>query len=246
MSGITGEQQGRRSHARRNHELLVAAAREVFAERGVDASLEEIARRAGVGIGTLYRHFATREALVEAIFEGRVSEFIAIAESATDEPDAWQAFVRFLERILELQAGDRVLKEVLMRYPPGAGRLDGAREEMRRVFEQVLRRAREQGRLRADFTLPDLALLFWSFTPVIDATAEVAPEAWRRHLHWVLDGLHRGRDNAGQPPLTDEELHAAMQALREQRLGRRQHRRSQGSTRLSSHAFHSGAPCPAD
>jgi hypothetical protein len=109
-----------------------------------------------------------------------------------------------------------------MRYPPGAGRLAGAREEMRRLFEQVLRRAREHGGLRHDFTLPDLALLFWSFAPVIDATAEVAPNAWRRHLHWVLDGLRAEAATAqGEPPLSDGELHAAMQALRDQRLGRR-------------------------
>jgi len=222
MSGIAGEQQGQRRHARRNHELLVVAAREVFAERGVEASLEEIARRAGVGIGTLYRHFATREALVEAIFEDRITELIAIARAAAAEPDGWQALVRFLEQMLELQASDRVLKDVLMRYPPGAGRLASAREEMRQLFEQVLERARKQGRLRDDFTISDLALLFWSFTPLIDATAEVAPNAWRRHLHWLLDGLRtEATTPQAEPPLRDDELHAAMQALREQRLGRR-------------------------
>jgi AcrR family transcriptional regulator len=221
MSEIAGEQQGRRRHAKRNHELLVAAAREVFAERGVEASLEEIARRAGVGIGTLYRHFATREALVEAIFERRIGELVAVADEAAAEPDGWTALVHFLERTLELQAGDRVLRDVLMRYPPAAG-LASAREEMRRRFEQVLARARAQGTLRNDFTLPDLALLFWSFAPLIDATAEASPRAWRRHLHWLLDGL---RADAATPqvvpPLSDEELHGAMQSLREQRLGRR-------------------------
>jgi AcrR family transcriptional regulator len=222
MSGVAGEQQGQRRHARRNHELLVVAAREVFSERGVEASLEEIARRAGVGIGTLYRHFATREALVEAIFEDRITEFIAIARAAAAEPDSWQALVCFLEQMLELQASDRVLKDVLMRYPPGAGRLASAREEMRQLFEQLLQRAREQGRLRDDFTIHDLALLFWSFTPLIDATAEVAPNGWRRHLHWLLDGLRaEAATPQAEPPLSDEELHAAMQALREQRLGRR-------------------------
>src|SRR5436189_2765363 len=112
MTGIAGERQGQRRHARRNHELLVAAAREVFAERGVEASLEEIARRAGVGVGTLYRHFATRDALVEAVFERRIGEFVAVAEAAAAEPDAWLAFVGFLEATLTIQAGDRMLKDV--------------------------------------------------------------------------------------------------------------------------------------
>jgi AcrR family transcriptional regulator len=223
VTGIPGEQKGQRRHARRNHELLVAAARDVFSEHGVEAPLEEVARRAGVGIGTLYRHFARREALVEAIFEDRISEFIAIARAAAAEPDAWQAFTSFLEQTLELQAGNRVLKDVLMRYPPAAGRLASAREELRHLFEQILERARDQGGLRDDFAIADLALLFWSFTPLLDATAEVAPNAWRRHLRWLLDGLRAASATPqAEPPLTDEQLYPAMEALRRQRLGHRQ------------------------
>jgi AcrR family transcriptional regulator len=224
MTEIAGEQRGQRSHARRNHELLIAAAREVFAERGVEASLEEIARRAGLGIGTLYRHFATRESLVEAIFERRVVELVAVAEEAVAEPDGWYGFGRFLERTLELQAGDRVLKDVLMRYaPPGEGKVAAARAELRALLGQMLERAREHGTLRADFTVSDLALLLWSFGPLIDATAEIAPKAWRRHLHWLLDGLRaEAATPPTEPPLTDEQLGAAMDALRGLRLrGRR-------------------------
>jgi AcrR family transcriptional regulator len=222
MVGIVGEQRGGRRDAQRNHELLVAAARQLFAEQGVEASLEEIARRAGVGIGTLYRHFPSREALVQAIFERRIGELVSVAEEAAANPDGWSALCRFLERTLELQAGDRVLKDVLMRYPPGASKLTGAREELRRLYEHVLERARQQGALRDDFTFSDLALLFWSFAPLIDATAAVAPEAWRRHLHWLLDGLRAEAATAqAQPPLTDKELLAAMHASHEQRLGRR-------------------------
>ena len=131
MSGIAGEQAGKRSHARRNHELLVVTAREVFAERGVDASLEEIARRAGLGIGTLYRHFSSRDALIEAVFERRIGDFAAIAEAAAGESDAWRAFTGFLEQILELQSGDRMLKDVLWRSPPGAERVESARAQLR-------------------------------------------------------------------------------------------------------------------
>jgi AcrR family transcriptional regulator len=222
MNGISGEQEGQRSHARRNHEVLVEKAREVFAERGVDASLEEIARRAGVGIGTLYRHFANRDALVEAVFERRVGDFVAAAEAALAEPDAWRAFVGFLEQTLELQAGDRLLKDVLLRSPPGTGRVEQARQELQRLLTEVLERASEQGYLRPGFTLADLSLLMWSFAPLFEATAEIAPNAWRRHLHWLLDGL---RSEAAtpqvEPALTDEQLNAAMGALRAQRARRR-------------------------
>ena len=121
--------------------------------------------------------------------------------------------MHLLERTLELQAGDRVLKDVLMRYPPGVGRLAKAREEVRGAFEQVLARAREDGTVRDDFTFADLALLFWSFAPLIDATAEVAPNAWRRHLHWLLDGLrNEAATPQAEPPLTESELRAAMEA----------------------------------
>jgi AcrR family transcriptional regulator len=196
----------------------------VFAERGVEASLEEVARRAGVGVGTLYRHFATRDALVEAVFERRIGEFVAIAQAAAAKPDGWRAFVGFLEQTLALQAGDRMLKDALMRYSrdSGSGRVERMRAELRDLFEQVLERAHAQGSLRADFAFADLALLLWSFAPLIDATAEVAPEAWRRHLRYVLDGLSTGSATPqDEPGLSDEQLQEAMAALRRQRLGRR-------------------------
>jgi AcrR family transcriptional regulator len=221
VSGIAGEQAGTRSHARRNHERLVVAAREVFAERGVEASLEEIARRAGVGVGTLYRHFANRDALVEAVFERRIGEFVAIAEAAAEEPDGWLALAGMLEQTLAIQAGDRMLKDVFLRRPPGTGSVRQARAEMRRLFEAVLERARAQGSLRSDFAFADLALLFWSFAPLMDATAETAPEAWRRHLHWLLDGLRAGGATpAPGAPLGDAQFEQSVEALRRRRQGR--------------------------
>jgi len=223
MAQTAKPQPGSRRDAQRNHGLLVAAAREVFAEQGVEAPLDVIARRAGLGQGTLYRHFPTRESLVEAIVAERMGEFLALAEAALAEPDAWTGLVRFLEATLELQGGDRVLKEIFVRYPPGEGSLAETREQMRSLFEKLLERAHSQGALRTDFSLPDLALVLWSFAPVIDATAETAPAAWRRHLHWLLDGL---RPDAAtpqtEPALTEAQLTEAMRCLRTQRF---QHRR---------------------
>jgi AcrR family transcriptional regulator len=203
-------------------EIGAATARQVFAERGVEAPLDEIARRAGLGIATLYRHFRTREALVEAIFAERVGEFLAGGEAALAETDAWAGLVGFLEATLELQSSDRVLKEIFLRYPPGEGSLAEARQQMRQLFKQVLARAHEQGVLRPDFGLPDLAMLLWSFAPVIDATAETAPHAWRCHLHWVLDGLRtQAATPQSEPPLNDEQLTEAMRRLREHRFQRK-------------------------
>jgi AcrR family transcriptional regulator len=217
----TRREPGSRRDAQRNHALLVEAARAGFAERGLDVQLEEIARRAGLGTGTLYRHFPTREALVEAIVAERVGEFLAVAEAALAEPDAWAALVGFLESTLALQRGDRVLREIFVRYPPAEGQHSETRAQMRALFERLLDRAHEQGVLRADFGLPDLALVLWSFAPVVDATAEAAPDAWRRHLHWFLDGLRPAAATPQrEPPLDDRQLAEAMRCLRRQRLQR--------------------------
>ena len=111
-----------RRDAQRNRELLLAAGRDVFSERGAQATLEEIARRAGLGIGTLYRHFPTREALVEAIYEEHIDDVVAAAEEGAAAEDAWQGLVGFLERVLELQARNLPLREVFLRHPVGTGR----------------------------------------------------------------------------------------------------------------------------
>jgi AcrR family transcriptional regulator len=217
-------QPGSRRDARRNHALLVEAAREVFAERGVEAHVDEIARRAGVGTGTFYRHFPTREELVEAIVAERIGEFLALGESALAEPDAWAGLVGFLESTLELQRGDRVLKEIFVRYPPAEGPLTETRQQIRELFEQLLARAHAQGVLRADFGLPDLALVLWSFAPVIDATEAAAPSAWRRHLHWLLDGLRPAAATPqSEPALDDGQLAEAMGCLRRHRFQRAPH-----------------------
>ena len=217
MTEIAGEQRGRRSHARRNHELLVAAAREVFAEQGVDASLEEIARRAGVGIGTLYRHFATRDALVEAIFERRIGDSRRARRgrrrpSPTAGPRSWSSWSE-RSSCRPATACSRT-SSCAIRWQ--TGRLASARQELRRHVERVLARAQAEGGLRADFTFADLALLLWSFAPVFDATAEVAPNAWRRHLHLLLDGLRaQAATPHAEPPLSDDQLQASMRSLRE-------------------------------
>jgi AcrR family transcriptional regulator len=210
---------GSRRDAQRNAALLVAAARELFAERGVDVRFDEIARRAGLGTGTLYRHFPTRAALVEAIFVERVDEFLSLAEASLAAPDAWSGFVSFLETIFELEGSDRVLKEIFVRYPPGESQLSETRRQVHELFEHVLRRAQREGAVRPDFEVADLAVLLWSFAPVVDATAETAPTAWRRHLHWLLDGLRPAAATPQHEPALDErQLTEAMRRLREQRV----------------------------
>ena len=192
----------------------------MLAERGPDAPLEEVARRAGVGIGTLYRHFPTREALVDSIFAEHIGEARAAAEEAAAADDAWAGLVGFLEHVLELQARNLPLRSVLLRH--GQGRLAEHRERMRPLLARVVARAKEQGALRDDYTEGDLSLALWSFAPIFEATAGVAPHAWRRHLRILLDGM---RAEAATPqqarPLAGKQLEAAIQALRARYQGRR-------------------------
>lgn len=181
-----------RSDARRNRERLVASARALFARKGVDVSVEEITQRAGVGMGTLYRHFPTKEDLLDAVLEDAFAELVGQAEQAVLEEDAWAGFTRFLERALELHAANRGLKDVLASRAHGRRRADAMRERMRPLVRRLVERAQEQGALRRDFAPEDLPLVFWTGDRVIEATGSVAPELWRRYLGLLLDGLRAG------------------------------------------------------
>jgi len=211
-----------RRDAVRNRARLVAAGSEVFADQGPDASLEEIARRAGVGIGTLYRHFPSREALVEVIYEEHIDEVVGAAEAASCADDAWSGLVGFLEHVLELQARNLPLRSVFLRHPVGPG-VSERRRRILPLLERVVERAREQGSLRDDFTAGDLSLAMWSFAPLFEATAAVAPQAWRRHLRILLDGMRPdGATPQEVPALSGRQLERAIEALR----GRYQRRRA--------------------
>ncbi|MGH8880507.1 MAG: TetR/AcrR family transcriptional regulator [Stackebrandtia sp.] len=178
-----------RRDAARNREKLLAAASEVFAASGLDASLEEIARHAEVSIGTLYNHFPTRETLFDAIFPERVEAVDHIARRSLSHEDSWLGLTEFLTALFETIARDQGLRHVMTREYPDAQLLTEACHRGYENIAALLDRARESGQLRTDFTMPDLACLLWSMTRVIDATAAVAPQAWRRHLGFVLDGL---------------------------------------------------------
>ena len=168
-----------RRDARANHERLLGAARAALADEGSAASLQRIARQAGVGIGTLYRHFPTREALVGAVFDEEVERWLAASRRALALDDAWDALRTYIVSILELQEESGMLGAVLGRD----SRAGSALAELEQLADDVLERARHAGAIRADFTLDDLRLLVRSFDPLLDG-------AWRRHLVVVLDGLH--------------------------------------------------------
>jgi len=196
-----------RSDARRNRERLVASARELFAAHGVDVPVEDITHHAGLGMGTLYRHFPTKEELIDAVLEDAFAELVEAAEQAAAEDDAWAGFTGFLERALAAHAANRGLKDVLAARGQGAPRVEAMRTRMRPLLRRLIQRAQEQGTLRADFAPEDLPLVFWTADRVIDRTAAVAPDYWRRFLGLLLDGLRADAASPlPRPPLTRAQL----------------------------------------
>jgi AcrR family transcriptional regulator len=178
-----------RSDARRNRVRLVASARELFAREGVDVSVEEITLHAGVGMGTLYRHFPTKEELIDAVLEDAFAELVELAERAAEADDAWAGFAGFLEEALARHAANRGLKDVVASSGHGRRRAQAIRTRIQPLLGRLVERAQEQGALRSDFTPEDLPLVFWTASRVIEMTATVAPDHWRRYLGLVLDGL---------------------------------------------------------
>jgi AcrR family transcriptional regulator len=192
-----------RSDARRNRERLVASARELFAESGVDVSVEEITQHAGLGMGTLYRHFPTKDELIDAVLEDAFAEIIRIAGEAAAAEDAWAGLMHFFDGMLELHAANRGVKDIVAVRAHGARRADAMRASIRPLLTSVVERAQEQGTLRRDFTVDDVPLVFWSAGRVMELTEPVAPGHWRRYVGLLFDGL---RPSAATPlpapPLT--------------------------------------------
>lgn len=197
-----------RGDARRNRESLLVAARELFAERGVDVAMADIARRAGVSNGTLYNHFSTRADLIEAVFVDRLATMIDLADQGLAAADPWQGFVECLTGICELQAADRGFNEVAAR---GMG-TSPVTIELRKValgkMRELFVRAQDSGSLRADLAVEDLAFVVWGISRTVELTTDTAPRLWRRHLALLLDGFRAdGAHPLPEPPFAAGLVH---------------------------------------
>jgi AcrR family transcriptional regulator len=220
-SPTAGERPLRRD-AQANRERILDAARTLFSADGIEVPLDEIARAAGVGTGTFYRHFANRDELLDALFDERVRRFDEVMAAAANADDAWEGLVGLLTTSFELQATDRGLKDILVARARGAGRVPQPTEETRRALGELIARAQREGALRPDVTLADLPLLNAAILGVIDLTETIAPDAWRRILQILLDGLRTERSAPSElprPPLDIDAMHAAM-VERRSRQGR--------------------------
>jgi AcrR family transcriptional regulator len=176
-----------RADAVRNRAKVLDAARAAFAEHGAEAQIEDVARRAGVGVGTVYRHFPTKQALAEALVEARFDHTIAYVRELLDEPDAWRALERCFEYCAATQERDRAWAAALASM--AGGTLAGPREhqmaELLALEEQLLARARAAGVVREDLVATDMPALFCGLASVVQAGGD----GWRRYLELLLDGL---------------------------------------------------------
>ena len=186
-----------RADARRNREKILKAARAVFAEQGRDAQMDDVARRARVGVGTVYRHFPTKDALLHALSDELFDIVAAYAEEALERDDAWEAFKDVLWFGGEKTAGDRAFSEVMAAQRDSEPRLCPGQIALSAYVAELMRRAKEAGRMRTDVTIDDIPLVMCGIGSASGMDHPV-PDAWRRHLGIVLDGL---RAEAATRPL---------------------------------------------
>lgn len=189
-----------RADAERNRRRLVAAAREVFATRGVDVTLDDVAHHAGVGVATAYRRFTNKDELIEAVFEEQVQNIVDVGNEALRMADSWDGVVHFLVTASGVMAGDRGLQEVFLRRSHSEDGLARARDRLLPVTGAIIERARRDGHLRADIEDTDFPVFQHMLGAVTTLSRDVRPELWRRYLTIILDGLRPERAGATALP----------------------------------------------
>jgi AcrR family transcriptional regulator len=179
-----------RKDAARNRQRILDAARELFAEDGLGVTLHDIARRAGVGVGTIYRHFPNKKPLIEAIFQDQLEEMAAVFEAALRNPDEWESIVWCHQTALEQQEHDRGLRELLLGTTPEAPeRAQQIRAHLHPLAQQLIERGQAAGVVRADCVTQDFGLLQTMVGAVMDAAATVDSDLSRRYFVIALQGL---------------------------------------------------------
>ncbi|HKA49882.1 MAG TPA: TetR/AcrR family transcriptional regulator [Candidatus Dormibacteraeota bacterium] len=201
-----------RKDSARNRARLVAAAREVFADRGFGATLDDIARHAGVGTGTAYRHFPNKQAIAAVVLADATQQIATDARDARAVADPWLALVTFFERTAARQSADRGLFQTLTGQ--------GDPEEQARIWPEIVssvtdlfERAKQAGVIRADAAPQDVAAIFAMLGAAYEMSAASAPELWRRYLALMLDGLRAtDRPELPVPPPPLEALDVILDA----------------------------------
>lgn len=177
-----------RKDVARNRELLLAAADVVFRERGAQATLDDVARQAGVGVATAYRHFESKQALIEALIDDRLQRAEEIIEEAEALEDPRRGLEHFLYGVCALQAKDRGMREAMASEQP-VDKADHLRERFVPRVVQLVDAAQRAGVLRPEFSATDVAPMIWMIGALNDHAGAISPELWRRYLAFLIDGV---------------------------------------------------------
>jgi AcrR family transcriptional regulator len=222
-SQTTSSERPLRRDAARNRERILVAAGEVFATRGLEVTLDDIAHHAGVGVGTVYRRFHDKEQLIDALFDDRMDAIVRVAEDALAAADPWLGLEGFFVGILDLQAADRGLRELAFAGRHGRERVTRARTRLEPMVQELVARAQASGQLRGDVLPDDVPIIQKMLAQVIDVAGDASPDLWRRYLAIVLDGLRTRRDGPTAlpvPALEHGQLESCMQGWRPPRGAR--------------------------
>lgn len=193
-----------RKDAERNRQRILTAARSLLAVHGLAVSHDQLAEAADVAVGTVYRRFPDKDSLLEALFAEDMDRVVCVANRALEIEDPWEALVAFVTESLELQAGNRGLKEFLM-FNVTSDSMTHCRARLLPVLDQIVDRARAAGALRPGVTTFDLGMIPLMLGPVMDGCRAVQPDLWRRSLEIVLAGM---RNCSDRDRLPESELHA--------------------------------------
>ena len=201
-----------RADAERNRERIVLAARRLYASEGLRISMSAVAREAGVGKATLSRHFSSPQELIDAVFADRMDAYVEATAEALAQDDPWSGFVRFIWTVCEMQARDRGFADVLALSLPTGAAVEELRAKAYDAFSEIIARAKATGYLRGDFESEDLVVLLMANAGVISATAEDAPDSWRRLVGQILRGYASPDAPLPPPPAapSSTELYRAM------------------------------------
>jgi AcrR family transcriptional regulator len=208
-----------RADAARNRAAIVEAARAVFAEHGLDAPLDEIARRAGTGNATLYRRFPTRGDLVAAVFAERMAEHLEAVEAGLADQNPWRGFAFYVETVGAMQARDRGIADLVTMDVSAAPEVERLRSRAFDGLVHLVERARAAGVLRADFTTQDVVLLLMANAGLVERAQGISEAASARLLHLLLDGFRASAASEGPPAPTARQTQLAMRRNGQRRLG---------------------------
>jgi AcrR family transcriptional regulator len=203
---------GLRADARHNRDRILRAAREAFTSQGIDVPMTTIARRAGVGVATLYRRFPTRTSLVTEAFAEQVGVCVAALDDALLDPDPWRGFCTVITKLCALQATDRGFTAAFLMQFPDVVDYDRERRRAEAGFAELVQRAKNTGQLREDFTPADLTLLLLANNGLVAGTRQESLAASRRLVAYLLQAFQADH-TAPLPPPVALPLHAGPSTL---------------------------------